>query len=375
MIQTCSRCLLDTTVSSIKFDEKGVCNYCKCHDEMLRCYPQDEAERSARFQRLIEQIRKAGKGRRYDCIVGVSGGTDSTYTLYMAKKHGLRPLAVHFDNGWSSETSIKNIKYSTGKLGVDLYTYVVNWEEFKHIQTAFLKASVPCVDIPTDIGISGTLFRLAAEEGLKHILSGMSFITEGTVPREWSFIDGTYVKDVNGRFGGMPLKSFPNLTVYKGAYYTFIKNIKMVPFTNYFHYDKLEARGVLEKELGWKYYGGHHYENIYSQWAFGWYTVRKFGFDKRKVSLSGPVRMGRLSREAALKEIAEPPPVKDGTTDYIIKKLGLSVEEFDTIMKAPNKSFLDYHTSYPMLRRFKFLVRMAVDMNLISPVVYYKYFG
>ncbi len=371
----CSRCILDTSVPKISFDMDGVCNYCHSHDELLKRYPQNEGTRSENFEKLLDKIRISGKGRRYDCIVGVSGGTDSTYTLYVAKKHGLRPLAVHFDNGWSSETSMKNIKLATRSLGIDLFTYVVDWEEFKRIQIAFLKASVPCIDIPTDIAISGTLFKMAAKEGVRYILNGMSFITEGTVPIEWSYIDGTYVKDVSRRFGAYPLKSYPTFTIYDAAYYTFVKRIVMVPFTNYFHYDKVEAKALLEKELDWRYYGGHHYENVYSQWAFGWYTVKKFGFDKRKVSLSGPVRMGRLSREKALAEVSSPPPVPDETTDYVIRKLGFSRDEFERIMKEPNRSFHDYKTSYPLLQRLRFVVEAAVRLGLVSPVVINKYYG
>lgn len=371
----CKRCLLDTTVQSIRFDEEGICNFCHSHDSFLSYYSQEEPIRNEKFETLLSQIRNSGRGKKYDCIVGISGGTDSTYTLYMAVKSGLRPLAVYFDNGWSTETSVQNIKNATKKLNVDLYTYVVDWEEFKELQKAFLRASVPCVEVPTDIAIVGVLYKLAQKEKVNFILSGTSFITEGTMPKEWSYPDGTYIKSVNKMYGKSSLKTHPNFTIYDFAYYHFIKKIKIIPFTNFFHYDKGEAREILEKELGWQYYGGHHYENIYSYWAFGWYTYHKFGYDKRKVSLSGPVRMGRLDRNEALNLIKEAPPVKSDTTDYVIKKLGLSPEEFNQIMKSPNKLFTNYKTSYNLVIKFKWIVKILTDNGFISPILYSKMFG
>jgi N-acetyl sugar amidotransferase len=366
---------MDTTVNGIQFDVNGVCNFCNSHDKLLEYYKQDEIIRKESFGKLIEQIKKTGKDQKYDCIVGISGGTDSTYTLYMAVKNGLRPLAVYFDNGWGSEIAVQNIKNATKKLNVDLFTYVVDWEEFRELQIAFLKASVPCVEVPTDVAISATLYNLAKKENVKYVLSGASFITEGTVPKDWSYIDGTYVKSVNKLFGKSKLISYPNLTIYQIFIYTFLNGIKQIPFTNFFYYDKNDARKILETELDWQYYGGHHYENIYSYWAFGWYTYHKFGIDKRKVSLSGPVRMGRLSKEVALKQISEPPPVNEDTTKYVIKKLGLSETEFEEIMNAPIKSFRDYKTSYNMILKFKFLIKFLTDRKILSPVVYEKFLG
>jgi N-acetyl sugar amidotransferase len=346
--QSCTRCLMDQTASSVTFDEKGVCNYCRKHDTLLPYYPQEEMLRKERFEALVAEIKKSGRNKRYDCIVGISGGTDSTYTLLAAVRAGLRPLAVFFDNGWSTEISVTNIKNAVEKLKVDLYTYVVNWEEFKALQVAFLKASVPCVEVPTDVAIMGTLYKLARQEGLKYILSGASFMTEGIVPMEWSYIDGKYVKSISKLFSSTPLKTYPGLSLFNVFTNTFIKRIKVIPFTNYFHYTKVEARTELEQELGWRYYGGHHYENVYSHWAFGYYTVKKFGFDKRKVSLSGPLRMGLLQREEALKEILNPPPVASEITEYVLKKLGLSEADFQQILEAPNKSFRDLHqTGHP----------------------------
>ena len=369
------RCGFDTTIPGIRFDKNGVCNFCQSHDALLQYYPQDENIRRQRLKELIEQIKHKGRRKKYDCMVGVSGGTDSTYTLYLTKKLGLRPLAVHFDNGWDSDIAVTNIKNATTKLDVDLYTYVVDWEEFKSLQIAFLKASVPCIEVPTDVAIHGTLYKVATEEKVKYILGGQSFMTEGTVPREWSYMDGTYVKSVNNIFGELPLRTYPNATIYQLFYYTFIKRIKQIPLLNYVQYHKKEARKVVEKELGWTYYGGHHYENLYSHFAFGWYSYHKFNIDKRKISLSGPVRMGYMSREEARKELNKEPPIDKEIVSYCIKKLGLTQHEFDEIMALPPKTFHDYRTSYPVLQRFRFFVKLAIKLGLLTPVLYEKYLG
>lgn len=373
-VKACVRCLMDETASSVTFDADGVCNYCRKHDSLLKYYPQQQPQQQQTFEALVKAIKKSGKNKTYDCIVGISGGTDSTYTLLKAVRMGLRPLAVFFDNGWSTEISVTNIKNAVEKLKVDLYTYVVNWEEFRGLQLAFLKASVPCVEVPTDVAIMGTLYKLARMQGVKYILSGASFMTEGIVPMEWSYIDGTYVKSVNKQFGEKRLKTYPGVSLLSVFMNTFIRRIKVVPFTNYFHYSKEEARAELEQELGWRYYGGHHYENVYSQWAFGYYTFNKFGFDKRKVSLSGPLRMGWKTREQALSEIQHPPPVGPEVTEYCLKKLGLTEAAFKQLMEAPNKSFRDYKTSYNLIRKFRFFIKLAIAMKLMTPVVYEKFF-
>ncbi len=363
--------MCDTTIPSIRFDQSGRCNFCKSHDALIAFY--DQPERKGEYTALIAKIKKDGVGKTYDCIVGVSGGTDSIYTLKLAKELGLRPLAVHFDNGWNKDTAVENIKKACSLLGVDLYTYVVNWEEFKSLQVAFLRASVPDLEIPTDVAIHGTLYAATKREGVKYILGGQCFKAEGTVPIDWSFIDGVYIKDVARRFGARPLKTYPNATIWNIAWDTLVLGIKQVPILNYVDYDKASARRTLEEALGWQYYGGHHYENTYSHFAFGYYTNTKFGFDKRKISLSGPVRTGKITRVEALAELAIPPVVDEEMILYVVKKLGLTKEEFDKIMAAPNKSFRDYHTSYDALQRLAPAIKLASKMGILSPVVYEKF--
>lgn len=367
---TCTRCLCDTTIPHIRFDDSGMCNFCLSHDVLATHYLRN---RDQIFGKLIETIKKAGKGKKYDCIIGVSGGTDSMYTLLLAKRQGLRPLAIHFDNGWDKDTAVQNIKKICDLLGVDLYTYVVNWEEFRNLQIAFLKASVPDIEVPTDIAIHGTLYAMARKYGISYILGGQCFFAEGTVPSDWSFIDGTYVKDVNKKCGTRPLKTYPLITVWQIAWNTIVRGIKQVPMLNYIPYTKDEARHVLAKEFGWSDYGGHHYENMYSHFAFGYYSLEKFGIDKRKISLSGPVRSGIMSKDAALKQLAAKPLVPEENIEYVVKKLGLTKSEFDAILKQPNKSFRDYKTSYPWLKLLRPLIGLAAFAGFISPVVYEKF--
>jgi N-acetyl sugar amidotransferase len=369
----CSRCLLDTTVSTIRFDIHGVCNFCKSHD-LLSLEYQDTKVNEVRLNYLVESIKKKGKGKDFDCIVGLSGGTDSSYTLHITKKIGLRPLAVHFDNGWNTDQSVSNVKKITEKLNVDLETYVVDWEEFKDIQISFLNASTPCIEAPTDVAIHSVLFRTASKEKIKYILGGQSFKTEGTVPREWSYLDGTYIKNVHSKFGKIKISSFPNLSLLEIAYFTFLKAIRNIPFLNYFDYDKKVAKDLLSKEYGWVDYSGHHYENIYSKFAFGYYLPKKFGIDKRKVSLSGPVRSGLMSKKEALNILSTPPPVEESIVEYTYQKLGLTKDEYQSYFSLPSKTYKNYYTSENIIKYFKIPIFFAVKMGFFTPVLYEKYF-
>ncbi len=371
-VKVCKRCLLDTTLRSIRFDAEGICNYCHSHD-MLVSYYQQKIRKPNAVDELVLNIKKTGRRLEYDCIVGVSGGVDSSYALYMAKNMGLRPLAVHFDNGWDTDEAVTNIKNMTAKLDVSLYTYVMDWQEFRSLQVAFLKASVPCIETPTDVGIHGALMRVAHREGIRYIIGGQSFFTEGTVPREWGYLDGLYIQSVNKEFGTAPLRSFPNLTIPTILFYMFIKGIRQVPLLNYLDYDKEKAGQELTSKFGWRPYGGNHYESIYSKFVFGWLLPRKFGIDKRKVYLSGPVRSGLISRARAQCILSQSPSIPDDLVEYCIRKLELTAQEFDRILALPVKSYRDYKTSDSFLQSFKGLVKTAVDWDLVTPVLYEKY--
>jgi N-acetyl sugar amidotransferase len=372
-LRVCSRCVLDTSVGDIWFDESGVCKYCRIHDAMEKKYPLSE-EGARKLKKIVSEIKKAGVGREYDCIVGVSGGRDSTYTLYLAKKLGLRPLAVHFDNGWDSEIAVRNIKEATTKLGVDLHTVVADWEEFKDLHVAFLKASVPDAEVPTDWVIYSVLFKVAAEENIKYVIQGHSFRTEGTSPISWTYMDGRYVKSVHKMFGKKKeLKSFPVMTL-KDLLYYILKGIKEVRLLEYMDYRQKEAGELLEKELGWQYYGGHHHESVYTEFFQSYLLPKKFNIDKRKTEYSALVRSGQMKREEALRKVSEKPyEYNPEVVEYCIKKLGLTKKEFDEIMNSKPKSFRDYPTYYPLIQAMRIPVKIACMLHLLPEIAYLKY--
>lgn len=374
MTKICTRCILDTTVTDIWFDEKGECKYCKIHDEMEKDHPLGQ-ETTQKLKEVVEKMKKDGKGKPYDCIAGTSGGRDSTYTLLKAVELGLRPLAVHFDNGWNTEISVKNIKKTCEKLNVPLYTVVADWEEFKDLQVAFLKASTPDSDIPTDYAIYSVLFSVAAKEGVKYILNGHSFRTEGTSPISWTYMDGRYLKAVHKRFGVIKkIKSFPVLTLPKLLYYTFFKGIKDFRILEYMDYNKKQVDKVLTEKLDWEYYGGHHHENVYTKFFQSYYLPKKFNIDKRKTELSALIRSGQIKREDALKEINSSHYEYDpAVVEYTINKLGLSKEEFEKIMNNPNKTHDDYPNYLPLMRALKFPIKIATKLKLLPHILYLKY--
>ena len=373
-VRICCRCILDTTVSDIWFDEKGECKYCKIHDEMEKRHPLNEQlarERDA----LIEKIKHDGRNKQFDCIAGISGGRDSTYTLYIAAKLGLRPLAVHFDNGWNSEISVQNIKKACEKLNVPLHTVVADWEEFKDLQVSFLKSSTPDADIPTDYAIYSVLYDEANREGIQYILNGHSFRTEGTSPISWTYMDPLYVSDVHRKFGKIrKIRSFPHMTFFKLMYYIFFKKIRDVRLMEFIDYRKKEVDAVLKKELGWEYYGGHHHENVYTKFFQSYYLPTKFNIDKRKTELSALIRSGQITREEALNEIRSSKYEHDpAVVEYATSKLGISGEEFEKIMKAPVKSHDDYKTYLPLIRSLRWPIKIAARLKMVPHILYLKY--
>lgn len=369
----CSRCVMDSTIPEIRFDASGECQYCAIHDTLEQDYPLGVAGQE-RLDLLVQQIKAAGKNKEFDCVVGTSGGRDSTWTMYTAVQLGLRPLAVHFDNGWNSEIAVTNIHNSTSKLGVELETVVADWEEFKDLQIAFLKASVPDVEVPTDLAIHSVLHYVAAKEGIKYILNGHSFRTEGVAPIGWTYFDGRYIEAVQRRFGSRRLKDFKNFGVRELVYYTFFKGIKVSPILNYSPYDQAAVTKLLEDELGWTYYGGHHHESYYTKFIQSYLLPKKFNIDKRKTEFSALVRSGQMSREAALREISENPyEYDDELLDYALSKLSLSHEQWDEIFNNPPKSFLDYPNYYKLMLKMRRPIKWAVQMDLLPKLLYLKY--
>jgi N-acetyl sugar amidotransferase len=345
----CARCVMDTTDPDITFDERGFCHHCRKAEEMLLrepyCLPPEEKQR--RLNDLVDQVRRDGQGKKYDCVIGISGGVDSTYVAYRVKELGLRALAVHLDNGWDSELAVANIEGVLKRLDIDLYTHVIDWEEFKDLQLAFLKASTPDSEIPTDHAIVSLLYRMAAREGLRHIIAGTNFATECIMPSAWSagHTDWKYIKTLHARFGTRPLRTFPYRTLLRETWYRGARRIRWVSFLDYMDYSKEEAIQLLQEKLGWRNYGGKHYESIYTRFYQAHILPTKFGFDKRRGHLSAMIVSGQLTRERALEELKKPlyDPVRlKEDKEYVISKFGLSAASFEAIMSLPPKRFLDY---------------------------------
>ena len=349
--QICKRCIMDTTEEEIIFDSGGICNHCvgalaRFKEQLLP--PED---RQKALELLVGKIKKEGKGKRYDCIIGVSGGCDSTTTAYLVKKLGLRPLAVHFDNGWDSELAVENIKKTLEKSKIDLYTHVVDWEEFRDLQLSFLKASVADCEVPTDHGISALLFKTAAREGVKFILSGGNLTTEAIMPSSWSYYnqDLLFLKALHRKFGTVPLRTFPTISIPQYLYYVFVLGIRQVPFLNYIDYRKEQAKELLQKELSWRDYGGKHCESVWTRFFQGYYLPVKFGFDKRRAHLSTLICSGQITREAALLEMEN--PIYDSNLlkedmQFVIKKLGLSEAGFQAIIAVPPRRIQEFPNHY-----------------------------
>ena len=352
----CRNCVMNTNADpSIFFDGNGICNHCSRYKELLNTRVSTPENRERDFKELISKIKLSGSGKEYDCLVGVSGGVDSTYVAYLAKKNGLRPLAVHFDNGWNSELAVNNIQKILDTLDIDLVTVVIDWEEFKDLQISFLKASVPDGEIPTDHGIDATVWRQADKFNIKYVLSGMNFMTESISVPSWAYghSDWKYIKNIHKRFGTHRLKTFPHFSFSYLFYVNIIKRIRIVSFLNYIDYNKDITKKFLIKELGWIDYGGKHFESIYTRFFQGVVLPKKFGIDKRIGHLSDLINAGQLTKKEAVEELKKPtydPLLQSQDQEYVIKKFGLTDFEFEKLMQAPIKSFRDYPNSYSFVQ-------------------------
>jgi N-acetyl sugar amidotransferase len=343
----CARCVMDTTDPEIQFDESGVCNHCRSYHARAAHELLPASEREGALAAIVEQIHRAGRGKDYDCVVGVSGGVDSTYTAYQASRLGLRPLAVHLDNGWNSEQAVRNIERALAKLRIDLYTHVLDWEEFRDLQVSFLRASTPDGEIPTDHAIAALLYRLAGRNGVRYIMDGRNFTTEGILPPSWSqgHGDWKYIRSIQARFGTRRLRHFPHFGIGELAYYTLARRLKTVSVLNYVPYVKADVMRIIGQELGWEYYGGKHYESVYTRFFQGYVLPVKFGIDKRKAHLSTLICSGQITREQAIQDLGAPiypAGLLEQDKRFVLKKLELSEAEFAEIMAREPRSFWDY---------------------------------
>ncbi|MEQ8523505.1 N-acetyl sugar amidotransferase [Gracilimonas sp.] len=356
--QICTYCVMDTTDPNITFDENGRCHHCKSSEAFLKSNRllNDKDYREKALKTLVEEIKRKQKGSKYDCIIGVSGGVDSSYTAYRIKKLGLNPLAVHFDNGWNSELANKNIEHICDSLDIDLFTYVIDWEEFKDLQLSFLKASTPDSEIPTDHAIKSLLYQQASKWGVKYILTGQNSSSESILPKAWSqgHDDWRYIKNVQKEFGSVRLKSFPHRNFAKQLWDRLVYN--KVQFLNYVEYDKNKAKQFLIDEINWRDYGGKHHESFYTKIYQSYILPEKFGFDKRKAHLSSLIVAGQIDREEALKELET--PLYDSQElkrdiEYLLSKFDIEKEEFEDIMSTEPKTYWDYPNSIGVLLKRK----------------------
>jgi N-acetyl sugar amidotransferase len=336
---------MDTTDPEIQFDKNGICNHCRQYDESVMKFVFDGEKGKEKLNDIIDEIKKSGMGKEYDCIIGVSGGVDSSFVAYKVKELGLHPLAVHLDNGWDSELAVKNIELFLRKLDIDLYTHVIDWEEFKDLQLAFLYASTPDSEIPSDHAINAILHEIAQEKKVKYIIYGCNIRTESHLPRAWSqgHLDWRYIEGIHKKYGHLPLTTFPHMNYITLQRY--LATHISINILNYLEYSKKDAIKILENELDWKYYGGKHYESIYTRFYQGYILPRKFGYDKRRMHLSSLICSGEITRSEALEELKkEPYPIEMQNQDkeYVIKKFGITDEEFERIMKLPKKTYMDY---------------------------------
>lgn len=346
--QQCTRCVMDTTDPDIVFDENGVCNHCT---GFLKRREEVKAMKKAgkeHLQELVEKIKLAGKNRKYDAVLGISGGVDSCYVAYLLKQFGIRTLLVHLDNGWNSDDATLNIKNIAKKLGFDYESYVLDWEEFKDIQLAFLKASVVEAETPTDVAIQGALHQVAARYGVKYIISGGNLATEGILPKKWHYNakDTKYFNHIVRTFGSKKPRKFPNFGYQTELYSKFVKGIRIIYFLNYVDYNKADAMKLLQDELGWRYYGGKHHESRFTKFVQSYLLPKKFDLDYRKATFSSQICAGDITREEAIEGLKAPiynEEDMEREKEYIAKKLGISRAELNEIIERPGK----YYDEYP----------------------------
>lgn len=371
-IQRCVRCVYDANVPSIEFDDDGVCSYCRMHDDLDRRYPTGEEGRAI-IGGIFDEIRKAGAGKPYDCIVGVSGGCDSSYMLHMAVEMGLRPLAVHFDNTWNSAAATQNIYNVLNALNVDLYTIVANNKEYEDIYRAFMLSGVQDVEAPTDIALTTALYIASEKFGVDYILEGHSFRTEGISPLGWLYMDGKYVESVHKKYGRLPMKTYPNLTLSRFLRWSIFRSVKRIRPLWYLPYDKDAARRLLTEKYGWAWYGGHHLENRFTAFYHAYLMPKRFGNDFRLLGHAALVRSGQLDRETALEQLQVPPHCPDDIVSMVKKRLRFSEQDFDRVMNLPAASWRDFKTYKPVFERLRPLFWVLMKLDRVPESFYIKF--
>lgn len=371
--QICTRCIYDATVPGVSFDEQGECNYCKMSDSVASQFKTGSQEGADELQNILNKIKGAGRNKKYDCVIGVSGGTDSSYLLAKAVEWGLRPLAVHYDNTWNSAIATENIRKMTSMLDVDLYTLVVDNKEADDIFRAFFRANVPELDSSTDIALAETLYRAADKYNIKYVLEGHSFMTEGISPMGNNYFDGKYIKDVHAKFGKRKMKTFPNMSFVSFLKWIVLKRIKKIRPYWYIDYSKEEARKYLAEKFDWQYYGGHHLENRLTAFLHKIYNPKKFNIDNRNWSLAASVRNGTLERDEAIRIYNTAVAHDHDLEAYFKKRLELTDAEYDQVMTGEKKTYKHYNTYKKRFENLRPLFYILAKANLVPMSFYIKY--
>lgn len=347
-LRVCAKTVMDNSDPDIVFDEHGVSNWWNEFHRLQRVRP-DAARRAELLEQALRRIRESGRNRTFDCILGLSGGVDSSYLAHLAKTWGLKPLIVHFDNGWNDELAVRNIERIVRKLGFQLHTFVMHWPEFRDLQRAYFLASVLDLEVPTDHMIFGALHKVALQHHIRYVLSGNNFATEWVLPPAWYYskFDLVNIEGIHRAFGKVPLRQLPRLGAWQQLYYQRIKRIQDVKILDLVDYRKRDAMRLLEDEYGWQYYGGKHYESVFTRFYQGYILPTKYGLDKRKAHLSNLICNGELTRDEALAELAQPtydPGRQQADKRYVAKKLGWSEDEFDAILARPPRRHEEFGT-------------------------------
>lgn len=346
IVKVCTRCVMDTSDPHIYFDIKGVCNHCYNSE---RSFETTKSLTEKEFLKLSDQIKIEGKDEKYDCIIGLSGGVDSSYlALILKETYGLRPLAVHLDNGWNSKLATKNIFNIVKKLDIGLHTHVIEWEEFKDLQKSYIKASVVDIEALTDHAITSLMYQQAKLNGIKYILDGTNSSSEAKLPVSWRFnkADSKNIKDIHNKYGKSLINTFPLMTNREKK--SIKKSIYQIAPLDYVDYNKETSKKILIEKLNWKDYGGKHHESIFTRFYQGYILPKKFNIDKRKSHLSSLIYSNQISREEALKELNNehyPEELMNQDIEYVIKKLDLSIDEFNKYINSKPVSHFHYQTT------------------------------
>ncbi|NOT48582.1 MAG: N-acetyl sugar amidotransferase [Acidobacteria bacterium] len=344
--QLCTRCVMDTSDLEIIFNDRGHCNHCTEFLAARARYGYDE-QGQHNFERMIDIVKAAGRGKPYDCVVGVSGGLDSSYLAHLVVERGLRPIAVHMDNGWDSMEAVLNIRNITNKLEIAYESYVLDWTEFSDLQLAFLRASVPEAETPTDVAIPAAIHEIAAKFGIKFILSAGNLTTEGILPKSWHYKakDMTYFNHIQKTFGNRGRRAFATFDYRAEIYFKFVKGIRTLYPLNFLPYSPKDAISELTDRFGYRYSGRKHHESRYTRFIQSYYLFEKFGIDYRRATFSSQIVSGQLEREDALEQLKLKPYTEDQVTDdkeYVSKKLSISIDELEAIIDSPPKWYWDY---------------------------------